>query len=144
MKINNIFAWWNIWVSINSSSFALRCFFNVNGKATMWPTHPLFNMQKWLDFFFLKAWGALQYAYWPHTAGQPPTTTTKNCYKIWHTKYKQFLIPTPFSGVKFRQNVENKKLKGIFYQNILFFSWKNCQILNFLEGNSFAKLILVQ
>jgi len=34
-----IFALWNIWVSINSS-FALRCFFNVNGKARVCDTPP--------------------------------------------------------------------------------------------------------
>ncbi len=32
LKIRHIFAGWNIWVS----SFALRCFLNVNGKAVVW------------------------------------------------------------------------------------------------------------
>jgi hypothetical protein len=62
----------------------------------------------------------VQYAYWPHSAGQPPTTTTtKNCYKIWLIKIQYFKKKFPsLLGVKFRQNVENKKLKGIFCQNI--------------------------
>jgi hypothetical protein len=47
-----IFAWWNIiWVFI-ILLFALRYFFNVNGKATMWNTPCLFTFGAWVFLCF--------------------------------------------------------------------------------------------
>ncbi len=46
---DGLLAWWNIWVSIILLSFALRYFFNVNGKATIWHT-PCLDMSLSKDY----------------------------------------------------------------------------------------------